>query len=134
MTLIYDQNISRHIVGRITPRAPTAVLSLHTALPVPRLPPLARPVLCLPTSYILLSLQQKKTPISEIPEADRSLARGRPKMADGFHFDRRLQRVASPCAQSLTDVASCSSNMLYTLIAHVFRLFFRVQYDGGVVF
>lgn len=108
VTLIYDQNISGLIARHFIPCGPTAVLSLHTALPVPRLPPLARPVLCLPTSYILLSLQQKKTPISQIPEADRSLARGRPKMADGFHFDRRLQRVASPCAQSLTDVASCS--------------------------
>lgn len=90
-------------------RGPAAVLSLHTALPVRSLPPHSRPVLCLPTSYILLSLQQKKTPISQIPEAVRSLARGRPKMADdGYHFDRRLHRVASPCAQSLTDVASYS--------------------------
>lgn len=109
LTLIYERNISRRIAGRFATCGPTAVLSLHTAVPVPRLPPPARPVLCLPTSYILLSLQQKKTPISQIPEADRSLARGRPKMADTASIliaDYNARRV--PSAQSLTDVASCS--------------------------
>lgn len=72
----------------------------------------------------------KKTPISQIPErTERSLARGKPKMADGFHFDRRLPRP--PIVQSLSDTASSHYNSLYKHTAHEFRLKFPVLYNGG---
>lgn len=81
----------------------TAVLSLHTALPCGDRPaPRSRPVLCLPTSYILLSLQQKKHQFPKFPKRTaRSLARGRPKMAARFHFDRRLHssRPSTDCSK-----------------------------------
>lgn len=64
---------------------------------------------------------------------ERSLARGRAKMADGFHFDCRLRLVASPNAQSLTDASSCHYDTHHTHIAHVFRLIFDVQCDGSVL-
>lgn len=41
----------------------------------------------LPTDLLYTALfTTEKTPISQIPDADRSLARGRPKMADRLPF------------------------------------------------
>lgn len=92
-----------------------------------------RPVLCLPTSYILLSLQQKKHQFPKFPMRTALSLAADLRWPTGFHFDRRLQLVASPTAQSLTDASSCHYRTHHTHITHVFRLIFDVWYDGNVL-
>lgn len=132
--MIYGRFIARHIPRHHNPCVTVAVLSLHTALPVRRSP--LHPSPCpLPTDLLYTALfTTEKTPISQIPDADRALSLAADlRWPTGFHFDRRLQLVASPTAQSLTDASSCHYNSHHTRIAHVFRLIFDVRYDGNVL-
>lgn len=95
--LIFGQNVPRYIPRHFNPCTTVTVLSLHNALPVRRSPPYPSP--CpLPTDLLYTALfTTEKTPISQIPDADCALSLAADlRWPTGFHFDRRLQFVASP--------------------------------------
>lgn len=128
--MIYRRTIARQLPRNITPRVPVAVLSLHTALPA--YPP--APVLCLPTSYILLSLQKKKHQFPKFPmRRALSLADLRWRATGPASILIADYSASSSNAQSLTDASSCHKNTYRIRFAHVSRLIFNGKRNGNII-